>query len=240
MTRGIGDNMGPLERADELVATANRWIAERPAITDTEMAGIAQDFVAQLRKNRDELETASKAERAPHDQAVAAIRARYRTPLELIAIAMTRMGDRLAPWLRREQDRLAAEAAERRRAALAAAAEAEAARKAAERSGTVESELAMRDAAKAADELAAAAARPVARARVKGDLSARAMTMKVTHFAIVIDPDKALRCYADHPEVREVALIEATRLASALARETKGDASRCPQGFEFQRRETPV
>lgn len=241
--RGIGDNKpppDPLARADVLVANANRWIAERPEIVDDEMAGIAQDFVKQLRENRDALDAAMKAERQPLDLAVAAIRVKYRTPLELIGIAMTRMGEKLAPWLKREQQRLDNLAAQRAREAVEAEADARAKRKAAEQSGTVEAELAARDAAKAAANAAEVADRPPARARVKGDLSPKAMSLKTTHFAIVIDETAALRSFAKAPQVREVALIEATRLASALARESKGDPSRCPKGFEFRRRETPV
>lgn len=230
----------PIGRADALIANANRWIAERPEIIDAEMAGIAQDFVKQLRENRDDLDAALKAERQPLDLAVAAIRVKYRTPLELIGIALQRMAVKLKPWLDREQARLDAEAEERRRTAAEAARRAEEALKAAEQSGTVESELEARRAQEQQAAAAKAAAKPPARARVKGDLSSKAMTMKTTHFAVVIDEADALRSFAKAPSVREVALIEATRLASALAREAKGDASRCPKGFEFRRKETPV
>lgn len=238
----IGHNQpppDPLARADELVANANRWSDERPEITDAEMAGTAQDFVRQLRANRDALDAAFKAERAPLDAAVAEVRTKYRTPLDLIAIAMTRMAEKLGPWLRREQQRLDEEADRRRRAAAEIAAQAEAARKAAE-GGSIEAELAARDAAKAAADAARLAERPPERARVKGDLSPRAMGLKPTHFAVVIDETAALRTYAKAPSVREVALIEATKLATAVAKATKGDASKCPKGFEFRKRETPV
>lgn len=242
--RGIGDNRppppDPLDTYEALIANANRWTAERPEIVDEEIAGAGQEFMVQLRQTRDALEAQMKAERQPLDLMVAAIRIRYRTPLELIGIAMTRMGEKLAPWLKAKQDRLDAEAAQRKRDAEAAATAAAAAARAAEQSGTVESELAARDAAKAQTIAEKAAAKPAERASVKGDLARRAMTMKTTHFAIVVDRDAALKSYAKSPAVRAVALIEATRLASALARETKGDASRCPKGFEFRRRETPV
>jgi hypothetical protein len=242
LAAGPGHNQpppDPFARSEELVANANRWVAERPEIVDAEMAGVAQDFVKQLRENRDALDAASKAEREPHDKAVAAIRVRYRTPLELIGIAMTRMAQKLAPWLKREQDRLDAEAAERTRAAAVAAAQADAARKAAEESGTIESELEARRAQEQQEQARKAAAKPVARARVRGDLSDRAMSLTVTHYAEVIDEADALRSFAKAPSVRAVALVEATKLASALARETKGDGSRCPKGFAFRRRETP-
>ena len=237
---GIGHNqptLDPVERMRELVANANRWSSERPEITDAELAGIAQDFLKQLRQNRDDLEASMKAERKPHDEAVAAIRVKYRDPLELIGIAINRMREKLAPWLKREQDRLDAESAERARRARDAAAQADAAREAAHQTGTVESELQAQRAAQQLEEAQRAAAKPVGRARVRGELSDRASSLRVTHFAAVIDEDKALRSYAKDPTVRAAALIVATRLASGIARETRGDANRCPAGFEFRKRE---
>lgn len=242
--RGIGDNQppkpDPSERADALIATANRWIAERPEIENAEQAGLAQEFIAQLRQNKADLEAAEKQERQPLDLAVAAVRMRYRGPLESIGIAYTRMQQKLKPWLDREQDRLDAEAAERRRAAAEIAAQAEAARKEAEQSGTVESELAARDAAKAAAAASKVAFRPPAKARVKGDFATKAMTMKAYYFAEVTDESEALKTYGKAPSVRAAALNAATHLATALAKECKGDPSRCPKGFVFKRRETPV
>jgi hypothetical protein len=240
---GLGHNQpppDPIGRASELVATANRWIAERPEIVDGEMAGVAQDFLKQLRANRDDLEASMKAERKPLDDAVAAIRVKYRDPLELVGIALTKMREKLAPWLTREQDRLDAEAAERERLAADAAAHADAARKTAQQTGTVEAELEAQRAAQQLEDAQRAAAKPVGRARVRGDLSDRASSMRVTHYAAVVDEDKALRSYAKDATVRAAALIAATRLASALAKEVRGDPKRCPAGFEFRRKETPT
>ena len=234
----------PIERSAALIANANRWIGERPEIIDGEMAGIAQDFVTQLRENRDALDAAMKAEREPLDKAVAAIRVKYRTPLELIGIAMTRMQQKLKPWLDREQARLDAEAAERRRAAAEAAAQAEAARRVAAESDTIESELEARRAQQQQEAARKAAAKPAARAQVKGDLSPKAMSFRTTHYAVITDELQAYQSFAKAPSVREAArlaaLAEATALATALAKESKGDASRCPKGFEFRKRETPV
>jgi hypothetical protein len=237
---GIGHNQrppDPIGRMRDLIATANRWSAERPAITDSEMAGVAQELLKQLRDNRTDLEAAMKAEREPLDLAVAAIRVKYRDSLELIGIAITRMREKLAPWLKREQDRLDAEAVERAQQAQDAAAQADAARETASQSGTVEDELAAQRAEQQLEEARRSATKPAGRARVRGDLSDRASSLRVTHFAVVVDEEKALRSYDKEPTVRAAALIVATRLASALARETKGDARRCPAGFEFRRKE---
>jgi len=237
---GIGHNQrppDPIGRMRDLIATANRWSAERPAITDSEMAGVAQELLKQLRDNRADLETAMKAAREPLDLAVAAIRVKYRDPLELIGIAITLMREKLAPWLNREQDRLDAEATERAQQARDAAAQSDAARETASQSGTVEDELAAQRAEQQLAEARRSATKPVGRARVRGDLSDRASSLRVTHFAVVVDEEKALRSYGKEPSVRAAALIVATRLASALARETKGDPKHCPAGFEFRRKE---
>jgi hypothetical protein len=237
---GLGHNQpppDPIGRARELVATANRWITERSEIVDNEMAGVAQDFLRQLRANRDDLEASMKAERKPLDDAVAAIRVKYRDPLELVGIALTKMREKLAPWLKRQQDRLDAEAAERGRVAADAAAQADAARRTAQQTGTVEAELNAQRAAQQLEEAQRAAAKPIGRARVRGDLSDRASSLRTLWYAVVVDEDKALRSYRKDPTVRAAALIAATRLASALAKELRGNPRCCPVGFEFKKRE---
>lgn len=239
---GIGGNNpppDPFARADELIANANRWIAERPAITDAEMAGIAQDFMGQLRANRDALAAEMKAERKPHDDAIVAIRARYSTPLDLIGIALVRMGEKLAPWLRREQERLAAEERERKRAAAEAAAQAEAKRREAEQSGTVEAELEAQRAAKAQAVAEKAAAKAPERARVKGDLSPRAASLREYWHAEIIDEREAVRSFKGAPEVRTAMVAAALALGSAMAkREKRADAA--PPGFRFYSTSRPV
>jgi hypothetical protein len=238
-TPGPGHNQppeSPIDRAASLVANANRWIAERPTIADNDTAGRAQDFVTQLRETKADLEAAWKAEREPHDKAIGELKTRYRTPLELVGIALTRMGEKLTPWLNAEQDRLREEAEQLRVAAAKAAADVERAKAEAASSGTIEAELAARRAADDAKRLAKAASKPPARARVKGDLSRRAMTLHANWHAEVVDPDKALKFYGRDPTVRAAALQAATRIASDLATETK-DESKAPPGFRFVRTE---
>jgi hypothetical protein len=241
MTAGIGHNQpGPLDRARELIETTNRWRRERPRILDADMAGIAQDFLGQLRANRDDLEAAAKAEREPLNMALALIRLKYNDPLSLIGLAINGMSDLLAPWLQREQTRLDDEAAQRRQQLEEAHAEAERAADQARRSGTVEDQLAHQRAAQHVEKAARAAAKPAERARVRGDLSPRATSLKAIWFAAVIDEEQALKSYWRDHTFRAAALIVATRLATALAKETKGDPDSCPPGFSFRRKDTAV
>jgi hypothetical protein len=145
--RGLGDNQPPeptpLERGEELVAACNLWTATVPTIADAEQAGRAQAFIDQLRLETAAIEAAQKAERKPHDDAIVAIRARYRQPLELLGIALDRMKWLAGGWLDREKARIGREAAERERLAAEAEVAARVARETAARPGaTVEDEAA--------------------------------------------------------------------------------------------------
>lgn len=229
----------PLERASDLVANANRWTTERPTITDEEQAGAAQDFVGQLRDVRADLEVALKAERKPHDDAIGAIRIKYRDPLELIGIALLKMNGLLAPWLEAKDARLRRDAEERQRQADAAKQAAERATTAALQDGSVEAELEARRRIEEANKLEVAAAKPVGRAQVKGDYSDRAMSLREYWSAQVTDETLALRSYAKHETVRRAALTQALREANKLARELK-DESKAPPGFKFACNRVPL
>jgi len=233
------DDDDPIERAAALVANANRWISERPEIVDADMAGIAQDFVGQLRANREALEKAMKEERAPYDAMSAAIRIKYRNPLELIGLGLLKMNEKLGPWLKRDQERLDREAAERRRIAEQAKRDANAAIERAVTNPSLEADLEAADATKRAEALDKAATKPPERAGVRGDLSPRRMTMHRRWQAELVDADAALRHFGNAAEVRKAAVDAATKLASELARECKGDPKQCPPGFKFVQIERP-
>lgn len=111
----IGGNNPPerieIERAVELVATANGWIAERPEIGDADQAKEAGDFVDKLRTSKKNLAAALKADIAPHDEAIAEVKAKYREPVSLIETALTALLEKSGAWLVRERARIAAEKA---------------------------------------------------------------------------------------------------------------------------------
>src|SRR5262245_57973214 len=95
---GMGHNNPPdaFDRAAELVANANKWIAERPKIVDAEQAGLAQGFVDQLRACKSDLEKQWKRDREPYDLGIVALRATYRRPLELVGESLVQMLGKLA------------------------------------------------------------------------------------------------------------------------------------------------
>jgi hypothetical protein len=228
----------PLDRATELIANANRWIAERPSITDEETAGLGQGFMQQLRDCRADIEAAQQEEREPHDTAIAAIRARYRDPLALVDIALRKMGELLAPFLKAKDDRLRREAEERNRIALEAQHRADRALERARATGTVEDQLTMERAAEEADAARKAAGRAPKRAQLKGDYSPKAMSLREYWSAEVVDDALARQSYAQHPEVLEAQLAAARKIAGREARAAKREDA-APPGFRFVKREVP-
>lgn len=227
----------PIERGEALVAAANLWTATVPKIADAEQAGRAQAFIDQLRLETAAVEAAQKAERKPHDDAIVAIRAKYRQPLELLGIALDKMKWLAGGWLDREKARLAHEANERKRIAAEAEAAARVSRETAARAGaTVEAEAAARKAEEEAEAAAAQAATPVERPQIKGELSARAMSLRTTWRAVITDEGKALRYFARHPDIRAAALAAIVKVATKQAKELK-DTSKAPPGVRFEKEE---
>jgi hypothetical protein len=237
---GAGHNQPPeptpIERGEALVAACNRWLAEVPQIADAEQAGRAQALVDQLRLETAAIEAAQKAERKPHDDAIIAIRARYRPPLELLGICLDKMKWLAGGWLDREKVRIANEAAERMRLAAEAEVAARVAREEAAHVGTVESELAARRAQDEADAALAAAHKPIERPAIRGDYSARAMSLRGTWRAVITDETKALRHFAKHPDIRAAALAAIVKVATKQAREFK-DETKAPPGVRFEKDE---
>lgn len=224
----------PFERASELVRNCNRWLAERPSIVDAEMAGAAQTFTDQLRAVRDDLGLALKRERRPHDDAIEQIKRRYADPQELVRIALERMQKLNADWLKRERERLEAERVERERQADAAIVQAAQLDHAAQQPGaSVETQLAAQRANERAAELTDAATRAPVRPQVRGDYSARAMSLRSNWKGRVVSFNEALAHYADHADFRAGATTLMEQSASRLAKKVKGDQSKAPPGVQF-------
>ena len=238
----LGHNQPPLDpfdRADELVANANKWIKDRPEIEDEEQAGACQLAIDQLNKVKEDLEAEWKARRQPHDLAIVALRTQFRNPLELIGIAKTRLQEISGAWLSKKRERLAAEKAERERIAGEAQRMATTLASFAKADGTVEAELAAKRAAEDAAKASKVAAKAVPRAQVRGDYSEKAMSLRDRWHAEITDEKAALKSYAKDPDVRRVCLAEALRLASKLAREKKREDA-APPGFRFWKTEKAV
>jgi hypothetical protein len=232
---GIGHNQPPstaIERALELTVNANKWVGERPEIENEEQAAAAQLFIDQLRACRDDLGAEQKTERKPHDEAIGEITKRYRDPLSLIGIALTRMQEKAGAWLSKKREQIARETAERQRAAEEAKERANQAITEAVSQPSIEADLAARRATEEAERAAKAATKAAPKAQVKGDFADKAMSLREFWHAEITDEARALRAYAKDPNVRRVCLAEALKQANALARrEKRKDAA--PPGFRF-------
>jgi len=238
-TPGIGHNQpGGIERSRELTVSANKAVREcGEGIANKEQAGLLQELLVQLRSCSQQIDDEMKAERKPHDDAIAQIRMKYRDAATLVGIALDRVRQMLTPWLQAEDRRLQQEATERRLAAEAAARAAEKATTEALQTGTIEASLEARKAIEQAEQLADAAAKPAPRAQVKGDLAPRAMSLVPRWHAEIIDEERALKHFSSAAEIRRATLAAIKTLASRLARELK-DEKRAPPGIKFVREET--
>jgi hypothetical protein len=226
---GPGHNQpGPLDRAAELVANANRWRTERPEITSDDQARAADDFVTQLRGVRDELDAALKRDLEPIKAAETAARLSYRNPRELVQLALDGMLATSARWLQKLRDKAVTEAAEKKRQADEAERVAITLRSFAGHERTVEGELEAQRATEEAARLAKQAARPVERPRIRGDYSGKAMSLRTRWRAVIDDPKKALRAYGEDRRV-----VDAVQIAANDDARSAKDAAKAPAGVRF-------
>lgn len=114
-SRGIGHNNPPgtveLERAAALTTKATEWVADRPEITDADMAKEANDLIAKLKVAKKALVSSAKAERKPLDDALAELATKYKAPSAGVDDAVAKLGTLASAWLVKERDRIAAEKA---------------------------------------------------------------------------------------------------------------------------------
>ncbi len=234
----MGNNNPPdalLAEANERIDAANKWLVERPEITDEEIADKAGGFKAQIAATRKALDdrrlTEKRAFLADQD-------AVYNTPLDLLQRAFDAIDGKIRAFLKAKDARIAeekrkqeAEAERLRQEAADAARRAE--EEAKKKGGDVlRSQAAAEALVKQAEEAATLAARPIARAAVKGTYTQRAITLRTYWDAKITDETKALKSYAKHPAIRLAALEAIKRVAKAEAIETK-DATKAPAGVEF-------
>ena len=205
----IGDNLPPPTVDDDLaarnaalVANANRWLTERPAITDDDLAGRCSDFLEQINAQIKAVDTARAAAKKPYDDGAKAVQLLYRPLLDVLDAAKNLLKTRLQAWLNKkakalveERAKAAAEAAARQKEADEAAAKAAA--------GTnVEAQVeAQRLAAEAEKAKAEAAYLDQARPQAKGDFGARAASLRVTLKGRILDIDLCFQHYREHRDV---------------------------------------
>lgn len=226
------DEVALFDTVETLTTTVNRWLAERPTITDKEMAGAGQLLIDQLRTIRDKLDAALKAEREPVDLMRDAINIKFKVPADMVDLALDNMAPKMKDWLQRERDRLADEQRQRERDADAAIADAARLTHEAEQPGaSLETQRAGQVAEQRAADLAKAARR-LERPRVKGDYAKRAMGLTSRWKARVVDERAALKHFAKHPDIRAAALVAIVKLCNPIARAHRGQSTP-PPGVEF-------
>ncbi|WP_319798286.1 hypothetical protein [Nitrobacter sp.] len=254
ITPGLGHNQPPeptiIERGNALVETANRWLTERPELTDEDMAGKAQGFIDQLRAHWKTTDDARVAEKKPHIDAAKAVDDRYRDPLAKIDLALKLMREKMTAWLQAKQRRAEEEKRRQEEEARQAKEEAERAAKAAEEAAAkpgndvIGAQIEAERAAKAAEDLAKAAAKPTETARVRGDYSTRAMGLRTYwHARVKPTPEgdakakaanekEILAFFAKDPEGRAAMVAACVAIADKRAKIAKRvDAA--PPGIEF-------
>lgn len=204
------------KRVDDLMDAANTWLKEVKEITDAETAKACEDFLDQIKGEAEALEKDRRARNKPHDDAVKANNDFYRPLTALLEKAKAMLSPLRTKWLKREEDRIAAEKKAAEELALRKMQEAEDARKAAATS--IQAAVQADEAQKAADDaVAAATAASQAKVQVKGNYATKATGLRTYWSAVVTDQAKAAAHYANHPKM--VALVQ--ELANAEAREKK-------------------
>lgn len=242
---GIGGNNPPepidvtaiKEKVDERIDIANRWIVERPTLTDADMADKANGLKTQLLELKREVDKLRRDAKKPLEDAEAAIDAQFKPLIDLVERAYKAISDKLTAYLQ-EQQRLAREEqarkqAEARRQREEAEAAAQAAAEEAKRTGG--DALRAQQEADAKARLAAQAekdaAKPV-KVQLRGDYTTKAVSLRTTWRAEVVDEKEALKSYGKHPVVRAAALKAALELATAEAKVAKREDA-APAGFRF-------
>jgi hypothetical protein len=221
------------QRAMDLVANANRWRAERPAITNADMAGAAQRFILQLRAVRDDLKAKLKEVLEPIANAEALARMRFRDPLAMVDVALNGVVLANTAWLKSESDRLDAERRKQEREADEAIAEAARLSHEAQKPGaTVEAELAATRAEERAADLTDKALSIPERPQIRDDQAPRAMSLRSNWKARITNEQVALKSYAKHPDIRRAALAQVLKTATREARLQK-DPTKAKPGVEY-------
>jgi len=205
------------QRVAKLVEAATLWAEHCPVIENDKAAADCNEFLKQLEDAWRLFDKQRHAEKKPHDDAVAAVQAKWKPRLDRLWTCRVAIKPLHDAWVKLKQRRLDEERQRAQREAEAARARAEELARQAE---------AGRGAAKLANAIAAQEAQVEAkqararvrlipeRAQTRGILGGRARSLSKIWKAEVVDLDKAFRHYRACPEIREVL----NRLASFDAR----------------------
>jgi hypothetical protein len=242
---GLGHNNPPeptpIERAESLIPACDDWTG-KGALTNEDEARDLGEFLVQIRKARQALIDERDAAKKPYEDALALIDSRFKVPVAKLEMAIERIGGSkrmtglLADWMKREQDRLRAEAEEKRKAAEDAARDAQRASDKAAVDGGIDAAVDAEQAALAAAEAEAAARKAPVRARVRGDLAPRALHLRDYWSAVIKDWPLARKAYRKNPKVVK-AYDEAVQAAADVEARQVKDVTKAPPGVEFIKRE---
>lgn len=214
-TAEIGHNSRTPEqqRVDELMDAANAWLKSVPEITDEETAKACDDFLKQVKDEADALDKARKAFNKPLEDQVKANNDAYRPLTAMLEKAKELLTPLKTKWLKREQDRIAAEKRAAEDEALRKLQEAEDAKRSA--ASSIQDAVRADEAQKAADAaMAAFEAANKAKAQVKGNYATRSSGLRTYWSAEITDQMKATMNYFDHPKV--VTLVQSLANADAV------------------------
>lgn len=233
----IGHNNPPIvpeeitAKAKDFNDAAKAWL-DLKVIDSQERAEKATDFIDGARKTFKMIDTARKDAKKPHDDAGKAVQDAFNPLLEAITRAADGVKAMTAVWLKKENDRVAAEKAEAAKKAAAEKAEADRLAAEAAASNDIAAQVEAEAAQKAAEAAQKAAQKAASKVEKVGAASSTGAGRKVSlrkHYTCTVDKiGPALSYYREHPDV--VALIE--RLATAEVRGQDGEKV-APQGFKL-------
>lgn len=244
---GIGHNNPPdplVTRANECVDHANKWLTERGDVDQwtAEIADKANFFLGQTDDAWKELDGQRLSEgRAFKKQQ----EDKYNAPLALLVKAKTAIADLKRKWLKKEEDRLAAEKAKAEAEAERLAKEAEEQRKKAEaeagkKGGSpLQAQLRAEEAAEEARAAQERAATAPQKAQIKGAYTSRASTLKDYWSAEITDLSAAFKYYNGKNNPNRGILSDAIKAAiqDIADREAKllKDEKKAPPGITFKK-----
>lgn len=211
-TGPIGDNRGPLfdpdafsamkEKVTEWSDAAGEWL-DRGKIDSEEEAGQVADLVRGATKIQRQVETARKDAKEPHLVAGRKIDEAFKSLIDPLERVVKRVVGLQTAWLQAKRDMEEAVRLRRAEEDRKAIADAEAARAAAEARNDIIGEVEAENAIKAASRAADISARPVKVQAQSASGGARAMGLRKTLRARIVNLSLAFMAVRDDPRVYE-------------------------------------
>ena len=179
------------QRVIDSVENANKWIAQYPIIEDDDIGKAAADHINQLEKDLKACEEKFKAEKAPHEEKLAEIRARFRPRLDSFEICLKVVRPRFRAWIKLKEDRRKAAQADEERKAAEAQRRADQLAEQAKAGGpnAVSQTILAHEATQELERARQALAAIPQRAQVRGNLGGRTHSLRTVWHARIIEDD---------------------------------------------------